>query len=117
MSKNEIMIGKEKDSNSLLTLIEQQLKDDDIEEVSYKISKKKKIVNITGKKANELFTITRCLFDGDGIVQNLSKFNTNISKSNKEKHIKSLSDKGYKQKEIASMLGISQAQVSNILHK
>ena len=104
-------------SNSILHLINEQVNDDSIEEITYKINKKKGIINITGKKSDEVFSATKTLFDDCGIIQVASEFKANMSKSDRIEHVKKMRKKGFKQQEIANMIGISQAQVSNILHR
>lgn len=103
-------------TDNVLNLINEQINDNSIEEVTYKVNKKKGIINISGKKNDIVFSATKNLFDNNGIMQITSKFNKDISKNEKVKYIKDLSKKGLRQQEIANMLGISQAYVSNVLH-
>lgn len=112
MSKNELQVG----FNELLNMMQSQIEDDDITEVSYKINKKKGIMSISGKKNNEAFRATKQIYGDNGSVQFASHFNASIDRSERARIVKDMYKKGYKQQEIADTLGISQAQVSNIIN-
>ena len=112
MSKNELQTG----FNGLLNTIQSQIEDDDITEVSYKINKKKGIMSISGKKNNEAFRATKQIYGDSGSVQSASRFNANIDRTDRVRIVKDMYRKGFKQQEIADTLGISQAQVSNIIN-
>lgn len=102
--------------NSLMNTIQTQIEDENITEVSYKINKKKGIMSISGKKNNEAFRATQQIYGNNGTLQSASRFNANISRDERVKIVKDMYKKGYKQQEIADTLGISQAQVSNIVN-
>lgn len=112
MSKNELQVGY----NGLLNTIQSQIEDEDITEVTYKINKKKGIMSISGKKNNEAFRATKQIYGNEGAIQSTSRFNANIDRSERVRIVKDMYKKGYKQQEIADTLGISQAQVSNIIN-
>lgn len=112
MGKNEI----QKNSNGLLDTIKSQIEDDEVTEVTYRINKKKGIMSISGKKNDEAFRATRQLYGDNGTVQSASRFNANIDRSERSQIVRDMYRQGYKQQEIADMLGISQSQVSNILN-
>ncbi len=112
MAKNELQTI----FGGLLDTIKSQVTDNDVTEVSYKIDKKKGIMSISGKKNDESFRATQRFYNGNGMVQTAARFNANMSRSERADVVKQLRREGYKQQEIADMLGISQAQVSNILN-
>ena len=100
----------------LMKTISTQIQDDAVTEVTYKINKEKGILSVHGKKNGEIFRSTQELYNGFGIVQNSSSFHTITDRTERATVVKELRQKGYKQQEIADMLGISQAQVSIILN-
>lgn len=111
MSKNEL----KKLSNGLLDMIQTQIDDDDVTEITYKINKKKGLMTVHGKKKNEAFRATQQIFGENGVLQSAAHFNADMNKSERKKIAKELRKKGYKQQEIADTLHISQSQVSNLL--
>ena len=112
MGKNELQKG----FGGLLSTIMSQINDSDVTEVSYKIDKRKGIMNISGKKNDESFRATQRFYGDNGMVQTAARFKQNMSRPERVNVVKQLRREGYKQQEIADMLGISQAQVSNILN-
>ena len=111
MAKNELQKG----FDGLLSTIMSHINDSDVTEVSYKIDKCKGIMNISGKKRDEVFRATQHFYD-KGVVKTASSFRANMSRSERKKLVKQLRREGFKQQDIADRLGISQSQVSNILN-
>ena len=112
MSKHEIKAN----SDDLYNTIISQIKDDSVTEVTYKINKKKGIMSISGKGDNGAFRATKELYGNSGSIQSTSLFNTDIDREEKKRIVHEMYKNGYKQQQIADMLGISQSQVSLLLN-
>lgn len=112
MGKSEIQTN----TNNLLNTIRAQIEDDSVTEVTYKINKKKGIMSISGKKDNEAFRVIKEIYGNNGYVQSASRFNSNMTRDEKKQAVHEMYSSGYKQQEIADMLGISQPQVSHLLN-
>lgn len=84
------------------------------DDVKYSCDQKKGIATISGISNGARCTTTIKL-EENGIIQTNSSFDMNISKSNLIEQVKSLYRQGYKQRQIADMLNISQSTVSKYL--
>lgn len=114
MSKKALSI----DVNGIMSTVKSQVDDKDVTEVTVKIDKNKGIMNVHGKKNNEVFRVTKQIYDESGYIQSVSCFDTNAERSKRNQTIKQMYENDhFKQQEIADMLGISQSQVSNILNE
>lgn len=103
-------------SDEIIDSISSLITDESVTEVTYKINKKKGIINISGKKDNEVFQSTKQIYGDNGCLQSVSRFNSTIARSERKQIVLSMREDGLKQQEIANILGISQSQVSNIVN-
>ena len=114
MSKNN---AKENRCSELFDMVTELLEDQSLSELKFDISKKKCLVTVKGKRENdESFKITKTI-QFNGAEESSSREKAKTDPSEREKTVKEMRAKGCKQQEIADALGISQAQVSNILRK
>jgi DNA invertase Pin-like site-specific DNA recombinase len=105
----------EKGCGEIFDMFTELLEDDDVTELKFDISKKKCLMTVKGKRENnESFRITKTLCI-NGTEESASDQKQKTDPSERAKAVKEMREKGYKQQEIADTLGISQAQVSNIL--
>lgn len=105
----------EKGCGEIFDMFTELLEDDDITELKFDISKKKCLMTVKGKRENdESFRITKTL-RVKGSEEIVADQKRKTDPSERAKTVKEMREKGYKQQEIADTLGISQAQVSNIL--
>ena len=105
----------EKGCGEIFDMFTELLEDDDITELKFDISKKKCLMTVKGKRENdESFRITKTL-RVKGSEENVADQKRKTDPSERARTVKEMREKGYKQQEIADTLGISQAQVSNIL--
>lgn len=93
---------------------EQALRSGDIVEEIHSYSDGR--IVIRGRKSNgNPFCETQRIYGISGVVQTASTFKADMSREEKIEAVRQLNKAGYKQREIAAMLGISQSQVSMLL--
>lgn len=110
--KNEITKGK-----NILSVMSELVNGIGLENVKTSFNSKTGTASITGIRDGIQYTTT-LKTQKNGIIQTSSQFDVeNISKKALKMQIKDLKKQGYKQREIAEMLGISQPTVSNYLRK
>lgn len=83
-----------------------------LDDVKMAINTKNGTTTISGHKEGLQYTTT-IKQEAKGMIQTSSQFDVNMSKDLLSEQIKELRKQGYKQKDIANMLGVSQATVSN----
>ena len=113
MNGNEITI---KYNNNLLNAVNELVGNIPLEDVKTQFNSKTGTASITGHRNGIQYTTTLSS-QPEGVIQTNSMFNKNMGKDALEIQIKKLKKEGYKQTEIAEMLGISQPTVSNYLRK
>lgn len=113
MNGQEITI---KQSNNLLNAINELVGSLSLVDVKTQYNSKTGTASITGHSNGIQYTTTLSA-QSEGIIQTNSMFNKNMGKDALENQIKKLKAEGFKQTEIAEMLGISQPTVSNYLRK
>ena len=80
-----------------------------LENVKTSINTKTGTASITGSKGGYTTTVKR---EKHGVVQTQASFETNLGKEALISQVKQLLKEGYRQREVADMLGISQSLVS-----
>ena len=105
------------ENKNLLDAISDLIKDVGLENVKTNFNSKTGTASVTGNRDGFQYTTT-LKRQKNGIIQTSSQFDVeNMTKNALEMQIKELKRQGYKQREIAEMLGISQPTVSNYLRK
>lgn len=106
--KNEL---RKHDKKSQLELVREFIDLTGLDDTKMMINSKTGTVSITGRKNGYQYTTTMQQEKHGQIVKN-SSFEVNVGKDALIEQIKELRRQGYKQLEIADMLGISQSLVS-----
>lgn len=109
-------MNKDNDKNNLMPSLMNNFIDSysNFEDLKYSFDNKKGVGTISGFLDGAKCTTTIKL-EKNGFVQTNSRFDTDISKSDLIEQVKSLYSQGYKQRQIAEMLNISQSTVSKYL--
>ena len=115
MKKDENEMGLN-DNNRLLSIISDFVNIIQLDDVQTSYDSKTGTASIIGHKDGIRYTTTLSMED-NGAPQNNIKPSKEMGKDALCKQIKSLKKGGYKQSEIAKMLGVSQPTVSNYLRK
>lgn len=110
---NEIDI---KLNNKLIEAVNSLVNNSTLEDIQTHFNAKTGTASITGHRNGIQYTTTLSS-QPEGVIQSNSMFNKNLGKDALEIQIKKLKRDGYKQIEIAEMLGISQPTVSNYLRR
>lgn len=110
---NKIM---KKQSQNILTLISNLVSNLGLNDVKTSFNSKTGTASIIGTKDGFQCTTT-LRKELCGVVQTTTKFATNLGKEALHLQIIDLRKQGYRQQQIADMLGISQATVSKYLKK
>jgi len=106
---------KDDNNNSLLIRAGSYAKKNNIENPIITVNSIKKTVGIVGESNGARITTEISLFPNGNYVRESSKFSIKDRKRDYLDEVLQLREMGYKQTEIASKLGISQATVSNLL--
>lgn len=88
-----------------------------LENVQMNIDSVSRTVSISGETDGARISTKINVFSGNDFVKTSSRFQKKDKKSDYADEIRKLYQEGYKQVEIARMLGISQSLVSNLLRK
>lgn len=104
-----------KSSRSILESMDNFIKCTELKDVKTVFDSKKGTATISGCRDGVQYTTTMKK-QKNGVVKTESMFGTNLGKSALTEQIKELKSQGYKQREIADMLGISQSSVSKYLN-
>ena len=107
---------EKKKNNNIMEAIKFLASEIGLDEVKTSFNSKTKTASVVGKKDGIQYTTTLTEHTG-GCIQTNSMFEKNLGKDGLKKQIKELKCQGYKQQEIADMLGVSQSTVSNYLKK
>lgn len=113
MNGNEITI---KQNNNLLNAVNELVGNLPLDDVKTQYNSKTGTASITGHRNGIQYTTTLS-GQPEGVIQTNSMFSKNMGKDALEVQIKKLKKEGFKQAEIAKMLGISQPTVSNYLRR
>lgn len=108
-------IVKKKPQN-ILSAINELVSDMGLNDVRTNFDSKTGIASVVGSKDGFQYTTTVTKHK-NGVVKTTSQFVTNLGKEALTAQIKDLRKQGFKQKQIADMLKISQATVSKYLNK
>lgn len=105
-----------RNQENVLTAINNLVANIGLNDVKTSFNSKTGTASVTGNRDGIQYTTTlkRML---NGIVQTSSQFAINLSKDALKDQISDLKKEGFKQQQIANMLNISQATVSNYLRK
>lgn len=101
----------QKRGSGILGAINNYINDLGLEDVKTSANAKTKTATITGRKDGMQYTTT-IQQNSYGATKTVSQYNVNIGREAMIEQVKELRRHGYKQQEIADMLGISQASVS-----
>lgn len=103
-------------SQHLLVVISDLISQIGLSNVKQSFNSKAGVATITGTKdgIQHTITLTKQLH---GVIQTTAQFATNLGRDALIAQAKDLRKQGYKQQQIAHMLGISQATVSKYLRK
>lgn len=110
---NDLM---KKQAQNILTAINDLVSDIGLNDVKTNFDSKTGIASVIGNKDGFQYTTTLTKHI-NGVVQTTTQFATNLGKEALITQIKDLRKQGFKQKQIADMLKISQATVSKYLRK
>ena len=110
------MLPEKKKNNNIMEAIKFLASEIGLDEVKTSFNSKTKTASVVGKKDGIQYTTTLTEHTG-GRIQTNSMFEKNLGKDGLKKQINELKCQGYKQQEIADMLGVSQSTVSNYLKK
>lgn len=113
------MNGKEitiQQNNGLLNAMSELVSKMPLDDVKTQFNAKTGTASITGHRNGIQYTTTLSVHP-EGVIQTNAMFNKDMSRDALEMQIKKLKKDGYKQTEIAEMLGISQPTVSNYLRR
>ena len=113
------MNGKEitiQQNNGLLNAMSELVSKMPLDDVKTQFNAKTGTASITGHRNGIQYTTTLSGHP-EGVIQTNAMFNKDMSRDALEMLIKKLKKDGYKQTEIAEMLGISQPTVSNYLRR
>lgn len=113
MNGNEITI---KQNNNLLAAINELVGNVPLSDIKTHYNAKTGTASVTGHRNGIQYTTTLSSHP-EGVIQTNSMFNKDVGRDALELQIKKLKKEGYKQTEIAEMLGISQPTVSNYLRR
>jgi DNA-binding NarL/FixJ family response regulator len=111
--KNEIA---KRNQENILVAINNLVSSVGLDDVKTSFNSKTGTASVTGNRHGIQYTTT-LKKQLNGIIQTTSQFSTDMNKDALKSQIKDLRKQGYKQQQIADMLNISQATVSNYLHK
>lgn len=105
-----------KRNNSLFAAMNDLVSSIPLDDVKATYNTKTGTASVTGHR-NGIQYMTTLSGEADGIIKTDSMFNKNMGRNALSDQIKKLSKDGYKQGEIANMLGVSQPTVSNYLRR
>lgn len=105
-----------KRSNSLLAAVNDLVISIPLNDVKATYNTKTGTASVTGHRDGIQY-MTTLSGEAGGIIKTDSMFNKNMGRNALSDQIKKLSKDGYKQSEIANMLGVSQPTVSNYLRR
>ena len=111
---NSDMLPEKRKKNNIMEAIKFLSSEIGLDEVKTTFNSKTKTASIVGNKDGIQYTTTLTEHTSRHIQTN-SMFEKNLGKDGLKKQIKELYSQGYKQREIADMLGVSQSTVSNYL--
>lgn len=110
--KNEL----KKSDNGILSVLGKFVKDTGLQDVRTKLDSRTGTATITGNRDGMQYTTTiqhnRC-----GATKTISQYDTSVGRGAMIEQVKELHRQGYRQTEIADMLGVSQGTVSNYLRR
>ena len=113
------MSGKElilEPNNRLFNAMNRLVEDIALDEVKTYYNAKTGTASVTGHRDGIQYTTTLSKHS-EGVIKTDSMFSLNMGREALGMQIKKLKKEGYKQSEIAAMLGISQPTVSNYLRR
>ena len=113
MYGNEITL---KQNTNILDAVNNLVGNLPLDDVKTQYNAKTGTASITGHRNGIQYTTTLSA-QPEGVIQTNSMFAKNMGQDALENQIKKLKKEGYKQTEIAEMLGISQPTVSNYLRR
>ena len=113
MSNNEIITDS---NNSLLSAINELICSIPLDDVKTSFNAKTGTASITGHRNGVQYTTTLSKKKG-GLIRKDSMFYKDMGRDALADQIKELKNDGYKQTEIADMLGVSQPTVSKYLRR
>lgn len=102
---------KKKDPNNVLQMLNDFIIQTGMENVKTSINTKTGTASITGTKDGYQYTTT-VKREKNGIINTHASFEINLGKEALVFQVKQLIKQGYRQREVADMLGISQSLVS-----
>lgn len=105
-----------KQQQNILTAINDLVSNIGLNDVKTNFNSKTGTASVTGNRNGIQYTTT-LKKQLNGVIQTTSQFATNLSRDALKSQIRDLKKQGYKQQQIADMLNISQATVSNYLKK
>lgn len=110
------MVKNDMTTKNIMSAINNLITNVGLDDVKTNFNSKAGIASITGSKDGIQYTttLTKQLH---GVIKTTSQFSVNLGKEALTNQIKDLRKQGYKQREIADMLKVSQATVSKYLKK
>lgn len=107
----------QKSNEALTQKANSYIRRNNLKNVQMNIDSVSRTVSISGETEDARISTKINVFSGNDFVKTSSRFQKKDKKSDYIDEIRKLYQEGYKQVEIARMLGISQSLVSNLLRK